>query len=106
MRGAAHDERAFGLEPAADVLLHDVEVLVAPTLRRGHAALGGRFSRHSVGSAIDEEGQWTLGILGREDDGLQANAVAHGDHDFLEVDGQAGLFGLCAEKRGECQRGE
>ncbi len=86
---AAHDECAFRLEPPANVLLHHVVILVAPARRGRHAALGGFLCGHAIRGAVDEKGQRALVISGREDYGLKPDPVAHGNHDFLEVDRDA-----------------
>ena len=77
-RRALHDERAFRLEAAADVLEdEDVAVLIQEFI----AARGGALvSRHAVRSAHEEEGQRRGTAFRDEDDGMESHAVAHRDH--------------------------
>ena len=99
VRRASHDELAFGFEAAADVLV-DVVVVFPALAPVGRHAFGDRFPiDHAVRSALDEKGKRSFRILRGKDDGLEADAVAHGNHDFLEIELDAGFFGLSGEEQ-------
>ena len=80
--GAAHDKFAFALEAAADVFVR------RRCSRRGRVLGGSRRRKrgdvpsHAVGSALDEEGKRRGDVGGLEDDGVEFDSVAHGDHGF------------------------
>ncbi len=95
---AEHDELALALEAAANVLRNENVVFAAPALARPEALLNRVFGRNSVGRAVDQKGQRTFGIPGREQHGLQTHAIPHGDHDFLIIDEYPGLVALAQQQ--------
>src|SRR5205823_5524658 len=95
----AHDELAFALKASADILRHDDVVLEAPTLRHGKAPVGGLGGGYAVRGPLNEERQRALWIFRSDDGGLEANPVAHRDHDFAIVHVYPGILGLAAEEQ-------
>ena len=78
---AAHHELTLALEAAANVFIY-VDVAGARQLRTLAEERGTVGGVHTVGRALDEERQ-RCGDVGRlEDDGVQFDTVAHGNHDF------------------------
>ena len=82
--GAIHHELATGTVAAADVL-EDEDVAAGGELGLAGCDAVRRCFGDAVGCALHEERQWRAGLLaagGAEDDGVQLDAVARGDHDF------------------------
>ena len=76
-------EHAFRLEPAPEILEHE-EVAVLRELLETHRHLSDRPVGDAVGGAAEQDRERSRLVGGREDHGLQARAVPHRDHDFLE----------------------
>ncbi len=78
-------ERAFGFEASAKIL-DDEDVAVLGQLFYGGRHLFRRLLGDAVGRAAKQNGE-RAGLIDRsEDDGLEANAVAHRNHDFLKLE--------------------
>jgi hypothetical protein len=87
-------EFPFGLESSPQIL-DDEDVAILREFLCGWRNLVWGLCGNSVRSPPDENRQRALLIDGREDDGLQVNAVAHGDHHFLELEGRRSGGFLC-----------
>ena len=88
-------ELAFGFEASPQVLDdEDVAILRKFFERGGH--LLQRFLRNPVRRAAEENGQRTLLVHGSENCRLQADAIAHRNHNFLQLERRlSGTLGGC-----------
>ena len=100
--GALHHEPAFRFEAAAQVL-EDEDITVGNELIEIPGFHKGLFVfRDAVRRANHQKGQESGCVLGAEDHGLQAHAVAHWNHDFHAVEnGRPGGRGLRRHRGGE-----
>src|ERR1017187_6827737 len=94
VRRPEHDELALAVESAADVLRYENVVLAAPSLCLRQTHFRRIFTRYPVRCAVDQKWQGSLGVLRREQHGLEPYAVPHRDHDFLKVDEYAIVVAL------------
>ncbi len=78
-------ERALRFKASAKIL-DDEDVAVLGQLLYGGRHLLRRLLGDAVGSASKQNGQRAGLIDWSEDNGLEANAVAHGNHDFLKLE--------------------
>ena len=80
-RRALHHELAFGLEAAADVLKGE-DVAIGNQVR-----IAGQQRFLLVGSAVrstlQQDRKRAAGLAWRKEDGVQLDAVAHGNHNLL-----------------------
>src|ERR1019366_9516108 len=81
---AAHDELAFALKTAANVLAH-VDVAVARQLGAAAEERGAIGAVDAVRSALNEEWQRRVDVRRFENDGVQFDTIAHGNHDFAAL---------------------
>jgi hypothetical protein len=79
--GAAHDEFAIAFVAAADVAA-DVDVAFTGQLWTDKGERGAVGSIATVGGALDEEWERGGDVGGLENDDVELDAVAHGDHGF------------------------
>src|SRR5215472_18698342 len=80
--GAAHDEGALGFVTATNVLKNEN---VAAGGKLGLVAIDrcGSVSVNAIGRALHEERKRSSVILGAQNDGVELDAIAHGNHHFF-----------------------
>ena len=79
--GATHDELTFTLVASADVFV-DEDVTGAGELGPLAKERGARGGVRAIGCALDKKWKGLGDVGGLEDDGVEFDAIAHGDHDF------------------------
>ena len=98
--GAVHDELSFGAEAAANVF-HDEDVAALRELGVAGVEGVGIGLVDAVGRALHKDGQRLIGVSWAKDDGVQADAVAHGNHDlFAVIRAEVVVLGLVADAGG------
>ena len=103
-RRALHHELAFGIVAAADVLEHENEPFIGELLVAILERVFGLAPGEAVRRALHQQRQFRGGILRRVNEGVKANAVAHGDHDFgfVPIGGVARRAGGEGEEEQKC----